>query len=261
VTTLSILDLVLAASLVVALAILSILTNMGFARSLLIASLRTAIQLSMIGLVLKFVFENADYYWVGLITLVMLLLAGREVNSRQKHRLKGYSGYFIGLAAMTSSSFLLTLLTLIFLIQNDPWYAPQYAIPLLGMTLGNAMNGIALSLDSLTRNAVMSKNIIETKLALGFTAGESILEIKREAIRVGLIPIINAMVAAGIISLPGMMTGQILAGIDPWEAVKYQILIMFLISAAAGLGSLVAVNITALKLFDLRDRLRLDKLS
>ena len=85
--------------------------------------------------------------------------------------------------------------------------------------------------------------------------------IRRESARVGMIPIINAMAAAGLVSLPGMMTGQILAGAPPIEAVKYQILIMFLIAAGTGFGTLIAVGAGARHLFDDRHRLRLDRLS
>ncbi|MES9927059.1 MAG: ABC transporter permease, partial [Candidatus Thiodiazotropha sp. 6PDIVS] len=90
---------------------------------------------------------------------------------------------------------------------------------------------------------------------------EAIRDIRRTALRSGLIPIINAMAAAGIVSLPGMMTGQILAGAPPMEASKYQILIMLLIAAGTGFGATVAVWIGSKRLFDERDRLRLERLS
>jgi putative ABC transport system permease protein len=89
----------------------------------------------------------------------------------------------------------------------------------------------------------------------------AISDSRREAIRVGMIPIINAMSAAGIVSLPGMMTGQILAGTPPVEAVKYQILVMFLIAGGTGFGTVVAVSLAARRLFDERQRLRLDRLA
>jgi putative ABC transport system permease protein len=129
------------------------------------------------------------------------------------------------------------------------------------MLLGNTMNGIAISMDRLTHAAWEQRHIIEARLMLGQTADEAISEYRRQAVRSGMIPIINAMAAAGIVSLPGMMTGQILAGALPVDAVKYQILmIMFLISAGTGLGTLAAVNIGARRLFDDRQRLCLDRL-
>jgi putative ABC transport system permease protein len=95
---------------------------------------------------------------------------------------------------------------------------------------------------------------------LGQRWDEAIADYRRQAIRSGMIPIINAMAAAGIVSLPGMMTGQILAGAAPVEAVKYQILIMFLIAAGTGLGTLAAVTIGSRHLFDERQRLCLERL-
>jgi len=101
---------------------------------------------------------------------------------------------------------------------------------------------------------------IETMLALGETRGSAFRPAMRAAVRAGLIPIVNSMSAAGIVFLPGMMTGQILSGIDPVEAIKYQVLIMFLLAGGTGLGVVAAVQIAALLLSDNRHRLRLDRL-
>ena len=128
------------------------------------------------------------------------------------------------------------------------------------MLLGNTMNGVAISMDRLTQLAWQQRAEIEARLMLGQSAREALRDYKREAVRAGLIPIINAMAAAGVVSLPGMMTGQILAGAPPVEAVKYQILIMFLIAVGTGLGTLAAVATAARRLFDERQRLRLDRL-
>ncbi|MEN8260726.1 MAG: ABC transporter permease, partial [Pseudomonadota bacterium] len=156
--------------------------------------------------------------------------------------------------------FSITVLTLTVIIQVEPWYLPQYAIPLLGMLLGNTMTGVAISLDNLTRNAWERRDAVEARLMLGHDWNTAIADIRHEALRSGLIPIINAMTTAGIVSLPGMMTGQILAGSPPLEAAKYQLLILFLIAAGTGLGSMAAVWLGARRLFDERQRLRLERL-
>jgi putative ABC transport system permease protein len=192
---------------------------------------------------------------------VMLTVAGREVMVRQQRCFVGWWGFGVGTLSMFVSSFAVTVLALVVVIGTDPWYAPQYAVPLLGMILGNTMNGISLGLDRLTQDAAQRRLVIETRLALGHDWRRAISDSRREAIRVGLIPIINAMSAAGIVSLPGMMTGQILAGTPPVEAVKYQILVMFLIAGGTGFGTMVAVSFAARRLFDERQRLRLDRLS
>jgi putative ABC transport system permease protein len=191
----------------------------------------------------------------------MLLVAGREVTARQERRFAGWWGYGVGTLSMFISAFTVTVLALVLLIQPTPWYLPQHAIPLLGMLLGNTMNGISLGLDRLTSTAWQQRQVIEAKLMLGQSASNAISDIRRESMRVGLVPIVNAMAAAGVISLPGMMTGQILAGSPPLEAVKYQILIMFLIASGTGFGTLAAVWLGSRRLFDERERLRLERLS
>ncbi|MBK8386719.1 MAG: iron export ABC transporter permease subunit FetB [Accumulibacter sp.] len=254
-------DLAIAATLVLALAALSLRLQLGVERQLLFSAARSTLQLLLIGVVLKVLFENAQLLWVALMAGVMIMLAGREVMVRQKRRLVGGWGFGVGTLSIFVSSFAITVLALLVVIGSDPWYAPQYAIPLLGMILGNTMNGIALGLDRLTQDAAQKRQIIETRLALGQNWKQAISDCRREAIRVGMIPIINAMSAAGVISLPGMMTGQILAGTPPVEAVKYQILVMFLIAGGTGFGTVVAVSLAARRLFDERQRLRLDRLA
>jgi putative ABC transport system permease protein len=218
------------------------------------------VQLTLIGLVLKVLFANASLGWVTLMALVMLLIAGREVMMRQERRFRGWWGFAVGTGSMFLSSFAVTVFALVVILGDEPWYAPQYAIPLLGMLLGNTMNGISISMDRLTHAAWEQRNVIEARLMLGQRWDTAISDYRKQAIRSGMIPIINAMAAAGIVSLPGMMTGQILAGVAPVEAVKYQILIMFLISAGTGLGTLAAVTIGSRRLFDERQRLCLDRL-
>ena len=254
-------DLALAAGLVLLLAALSWRLRLGVQRRILIAAARSAVQLVLLGLVLKVLFETTDPLLISGLVLVMLSVAGWEVMARQKRRFSGPWGYGIGALSMFLSSFSITVLALTVIIGVEPWYQPQYLIPLLGMLLGNTMSGIAIALDGLTRQAAEGKPRIEARLMLGATWNEAIEDIRRDALRSGLIPIVNAMASAGVVSLPGMMTGQILAGSPPMEAAKYQLLIMFLISAGTGLGSVAAVWIGSRRLFDERQRLRLDRLA
>ena len=260
VVALSPFDLAVAALLILALAGLSLRMHLGVERPLLLSAVRSTVQLLLIGLVLKLLFDSARPLWVALLATVMLVVAGREVMVRQKRRFVGWWGFGLGTLSMFVSSFAVTLLALLLVIGIDPWYAPQYAIPLLGMVLGNTMNGISLGLDRLTQDAAQRRAVIEARLALGQDWRRAISDSRREAIRIGMIPIINAMSAAGIVSLPGMMTGQILAGTPPVEAVKYQILVMFLIAGGTGFGTMVAVGLASRRLFDERQRLRLDRL-
>lgn len=253
-------DLTLASGFIVMLALLSWRMKLGMVHLMIIAALRTTVQLLLIGMVLKALFAHVHPGWMGLMASVMLLAAGREVMGRQKRKFRGAWGFGVGTLSMFVSSFAITALSLNVIISVDPWYTPQYAIPLLGMLLGNTMSGIAIGLDRLTATAWDQRTLIEGRLMLGRTSSQAIESIRRESIRSGLIPIINSMMAAGLVSLPGMMTGQILGGNPPMEAVKYQILIMFLIAGGTGMGTMVAVWLGSRRLFDARQRLRLDRL-
>ena len=261
VISLSPFDLSMAAVLVVALAFISLFLKLGLTNRIIIAAIRTVIQLLLIGLVLKALFAQVSLLLVAALSIVMLLIAGREVMARQHRRFGGLWGYGLGTLSMFVSSFALTIYALIVIVGTDPWYTPQYAIPLLGMMLGNTMTGVSLALDKLTTTAWQQRSIIEARLILGQDWRTAIGDITRDSVRIGMIPMINAMAAAGLVSLPGMMTGQILSGTDPVEAVKYQILIMFLITAGTGFSAILATWIGARHLFDDRQRLRLERLS
>ncbi|WP_321325850.1 ABC transporter permease [Thiomicrorhabdus sp.] len=229
-------------------------------KQLWIATARMVVQLLFMGVWLSYVFYADNPIWIVLVGLVMLTASGYEISKRQQYRFKKLNGWLVGFLALSMTSLVLLIVTLTVIIQPSPWYEPQYAIPLLGMLLGNSMTAIGLGMDTLTRNAVQSKAKIEAQLALGKTAKQSMNFIRQQSLHSAMIPIINMLVAAGIISLPGMMTGQILAGADPMEAVKYQIMIMLLIVTSTGFGTLIAVNLACRKLFDSRQRLTLDVL-
>jgi UDP-glucose/iron transport system permease protein len=254
-------DLGLAAALVLLLAALSMRLKLAIARPLLVSALRMAVQLFLIGYVLKALFAGDHPAWVALLALAMLLVAGRETLSRQRRRLKGPWGYALGTGALFVAAFSVALLALTVMLSPEPWYRPRYAIPLLGLMLGNTMTAVALGLNHLLAEAAARREQIEQRLGLGEAYHEAVADIRREAVHTGIIPVVNAMAAAGIVSLPGIMTGQILAGAPPVEAVKYQILIMLLIGASAGLGLFAAVWLACRRLFDERHRLRLDRVT
>jgi len=253
-------ELAIGGGLVVALAVVTHLGRLGIARELLIAAARMVVQLAIIGLVLETLFAVSGLRWVALMAVVMLLLAGREVMSRQKRRMTGGWAFAIGTVSMFISAFAVAVFALAVVIGPSPWYTPQYAIPLLGMLLGNTMTGVALGMDRLTDSAWRQRQVIEGRLMLGMTWSQAIGDLRRDAMRSGMIPIINGMAAAGVVSLPGMMTGQILAGSPPALAVKYQVLVFLLIAVGTGFGTVAAVMAASRRLFDERERLRLDRI-
>ncbi|MCD5405754.1 MAG: ABC transporter permease, partial [Desulfotomaculum sp.] len=134
-------------------------------------------------------------------------------------------------------------------INPEPWYSARVVIPIIGMILGNVMNGIALSLDKLYSEVSARFEEVETLLAFGATPWEAVRDIVREAIRTGMTPTINSLMVVGIVSLPGMMTGQILAGVDPQQAVRYQIIVALMIASTVAVGCLILVGLSYKKLF------------
>lgn len=254
-------DLALAALLVLIHAALSLALQLGLGRQIVLAAVRMVAQLALLGLVLEALFSAVSLLWTALAALVMVIFAGREAAARQARKFTGLWSYGIGTGAILMGASLITVFALTTQLRPEPWYDPRYALPILGMILGNTMTGISLGLDTLTTTARRERAAIEAQLALGRDKWQAFTPTLREAMRSGLIPIINAMAATGLVSIPGMMTGQILAGAAPRDAIKYQLLVMFLIAGATGIGVFGAVYGGAARLSDARHRLRLDRLA
>jgi putative ABC transport system permease protein len=253
-------DLLLPSILVLMNGALSVALHLRLERHLAIATARMLVQLILVGYVLTFLFATVSPLWTALAALAMILFASREIVARQKRRLKGLWTYGLGAGCTLLAAGTVTVFALLTQLHPEPWYHPRYALPLLGMILGNTMTGISLGLDVLTNRVRQERAGVEACLALGGTRYQALLPITRDALRSGFMPTINGMAAIGLVSLPGMMTGQILAGVEPIDAVKYQLLIMFLIAGGTGLGTLAAVIGGAYRLTDHRHRLRLDRL-
>jgi putative ABC transport system permease protein len=128
------------------------------------------------------------------------------------------------------------------------------------MILGNTLTAVSLGIERMTQELVSGRNTIEMILALGGTRWEAAQSAARQAVRAGMMPTLNQMTVVGIVSLPGMMTGQVLAGQDPESAVRYQIMIMFLIAAGSALGTVLAVLLTFRRLFSVDHRFMIHRL-
>jgi len=248
----------LASLLIVINATASILLGLGIGRKILVGSVRTVVQLLLVGYVLEYVFA-LDSPWAVLgIWVIMAALAAQAGVRRTGYRFPGI--YTTGFGVMLVSSALVTLFGIVAVIGVKPWYAPQYVIPLAGMVLGNTLNGVSLGLDRLMKGFDYEQAQIETLLAMGATSWEGARDVIVTAITTGMIPILNAMAVVGLVSLPGMMTGQILAGVAPTIAIRYQIVIMFLIAAGTAVGTVGSVLVGFRLLFDSRHRLLRERL-
>ena len=259
--TLSYWDVALAAVFLILNAGLSLWLQLGLARQMLVVGLRMVVQLLVVGLVLKAVFAAGSALVTLGLAAIMVAFAGREIWARQERPMRGVWGLGLGAGAMTLAGGLVIIFALTQQIGADPWWSPRFALPLFGMILGNTMTGVSLGLDTLSTGLWRESTAVEARLLLGATRWEATRSFAKRAMRSGMTPIINAMAATGVISLPGMMTGQILSGVDPAEAVKYQLLIIFLIAGATGLGVVLSIAGGIWRLTDERHRLRLDRLN
>lgn len=244
----------LAALLILVNGAISVALKLKLEKSLAIASLRTIAQLSMIGLVLEWVFRTNDPWIVLGVVIFMTLVAGGTAVSRLS---RTYVGIWVNtVLSMWVSSWAVGIYALLLVFRGiEPWYQPQYVVPILGMILGNTLNGISIGLDSVLESVVTKRRNIETRLALGANRWEACGSELRGAVRAGMIPIINSMMIVGLVSLPGMMTGQLLSGTRPIDAIKYQITIMFLIASATALGTVASSLAATYRLLNSRHQL------
>lgn len=252
------LHLALSAVLVLVAGVVSVVLRLGIERRLFVASVRTVAQLLLIGYVLGWVFAVRDPFLVLALLMVMIAAASRAAVQRSTRRYRGV--HTVAFVTLTFTGLATTFGATRVILEVTPWWRPQYLVPLLGMVLGNGLTGISLCLDDVLASFDERRAQVETELALGASRWEAARDPLRNAIRRGLIPIINAMTVVGIVSLPGMMTGQILGGADPLLAVRYQIVIMFMIAGATAIGCMLLGLATYRRLFNARHQLRTERI-
>jgi putative ABC transport system permease protein len=228
--------------------LISVLLRLGLERALFLAAFRAVVQLLLIGLVLKWIFALSQWYLVAALLMVMTFIAGISAAGRSSHRYRGM--HIDSIISVWASSWAVAAIAIFTIIEVEPWYRPQYTIPILGMILGNSLSGISLVLDRLTQELVSKRDEVEGLLVLGASKWEAAQPAIRQAVRAAMIPTINSMMIVGIVSLPGMMTGQLLAGVDPSQTVKYQIAIIFLIASSTALAAIGAVLLAYRRLFN-----------
>lgn len=253
-------DLAMAALLLLVNALASLLLGLQVHRPLLLAAARMVAQLLLVGLVLRWILGNQSPWLTALAVLLMIAAATREVASRPRKPLAGRAGLRISAVVVGSASLLTVALALATALRPHPWYDPRYAIPLMGIVLGSVLNSASIALDAFLSGVSQAAPAIEARLALGAGIREATRAPLIAAIRSGMLPVINQMSAAGIITLPGIMTGQVLAGMDALAAARYQILLMFILAGASGLAAFGAATLAMWRLTDRRQRLRLDRL-
>lgn len=209
-------------------------------KQILIASVRMTLQLTIMGYVLMFVFDNPSWWLTGIMIAIMIAFAIYNVIKRVKEKVSPELRKMISLSMICGGLFTAAFFIIV-VLHVEPWFNPQYFIPISGMIVGNCMTGIALGANKLCSDMEEKRAILENSLMLGATPAQAARGIVNDAFDSAILPTMNNMLTMGIVSLPGMMTGQILSGVFPLTAIKYQIGIMLAILGATALTTILFV--------------------
>ena len=223
---------------------------------ILLASVRMTLQLGLIGYVLVYIFDNPSPFYTIIFIVLMEVFAIINIFKRVKEEISPRLKKVIALS-MVAGNLVSILYFLFIVIRVAPWYNPRYFIPITGMLIGNSMTGISLGVSRLVGGIESKKNQIEAALMLGAKPKLAVKEIIDNAFDAAILPTINSMLGMGIVFLPGMMTGQILAGLSPLSAIKYQIAIMLGILGSVSLTVIIFINLAYKSFFNKDSQLTL----
>ncbi|MDF2681541.1 MAG: iron export transporter permease subunit FetB [Brevibacillus sp.] len=226
--------------------LLSVWQKLGLEKEIAIGTIRSTVQLMLIGYVLLFVFHS-DNIWFILILIVMMVTVASRNASKRGERLPGI---FWRIACALSVTEIITMGLLVALGLVSP--TPQYLIPMSGMIIGSSMVVCGLFLNHMNRETESSRGEIEALLSLGATPRQAIQSVLKRAVKASMIPTFDTMKTIGLVQLPGMMTGMIVAGASPIEAVRYQILIMLSFSSSAAISA-VLISLLSYRLWFTRE--------
>ncbi|RLN00269.1 UPF0014 membrane protein STAR2 [Panicum miliaceum] len=200
---------------------------------MLYAIARAFLQLSVVGFVLQFIFTQKNALWILLAYLFMVTVAGYTAGQRAKHVPRGRYIAFVSILVGTAVTMLLIVALKVF-----P-FTPRYIIPVAGMLVGCAMTVTGVTMKKLQEDVKIQRNMVETALALGATPREATLQQVR-SLGIALAPVIDNAKTVGLIALPGAMTGLIMGGASPLEAIKLQIVVKNMVMAANTVSSIVS---------------------
>jgi len=224
--------------------------RLGVERDLLVASVRAFVQLVAVGAILSFLFLHAGVLGALLWMTAMVLVGGYEASRRAKGLPRALRSATLGIGIGAATT--LGILLVFHVISTEP----RVLVPVGGMVISGCMNIAAIVLRGLRTSAVEQRSQVEARLALGLGAREALAPLIRATVRMATIPAIDTTKVVGIISLPGAMTGLILAGVDPLTAIRYQIVVMYMLLAAGAVTALVTSRLAEAALFDDAQRLR-----
>jgi putative ABC transport system permease protein len=248
-TSMSVYSLLISSSLVLISLIFSYSQKLKLEKEIVIGVVRAVIQLIVVGYLLNYIFGLKSPLFTTFLVLFMLLNAAYNAAKRGKEIKNGVGISFIAIALGT----LITLTILV--VSGTIKYESYQVIPISGMIISNAMVALGLCYRHMTLDFKNKREEVETKLSLGADLLPASREIIKDAIKTGMLPTIDSAKTLGIVSLPGMMTGLILAGTSPVEAIKYQIMVTFMLLATTSISSLIACYLSYTSFFNQRKQL------
>ncbi|XP_068644290.1 protein ALUMINUM SENSITIVE 3 [Aristolochia californica] len=225
---------VAATSVVLMAVALSFFQGLGLEWEMFYAITRAFLQLSVIGFVLQFIFSQKNSGWILLAYLFMVSIAGYTAGQRAKHVPRGKLVAGASILAGTS----ITIFMLVVL--NVFPFTPRFIIPVAGMMVGNAMTVTGVAMKRLRDDIKIQQNLVETALALGATPRQATLQQVKRALIIALSPVVDNAKTVGLISLPGAMTGLIMGGASPLEAIQLQIVVMNMLIGASTVSSITS---------------------
>ncbi|KAI7996600.1 Protein ALUMINUM SENSITIVE 3 [Camellia lanceoleosa] len=225
---------VLALAVVLMAVILSYWQKLDLGWEMVYSIFRAFVQLSVIGFVLQFIFTQKNVTWIILAYLFMVAVAGYTAGQRAKHVPKGK--YVAGVSILAGTA--VTMLLLVVL--NVFPFTPRYIIPVAGMMVGNSMTVTGVTMKRLRDDIKVQMNLVETALALGATPRQATIQQVKRALVIALSPVLDNAKTVGLISLPGAMTGLIMGGASPLEAIQLQIVVMNMLVGASTVCSIMS---------------------
>lgn len=248
--TMNVSSLIIASSLILISTFFSYFQKLKLEKEIIIGVIRAVIQLILIGYVLNFIFGLKNPWFTTLLLLFMTYNAAYN-SSKRGNQIK--NGLLISFCAIASG----TIITLsVLVLSKSIRYEPYEIIPVGGMIISNSMIAIGLCYKQLLNNFKNKRDEVQTKLALGADILPSSIDIIRDSIKTGMLPTIDSMKTLGIVSLPGMMTGLILAGTHPLQAIRFQIMVTFMLLSTTSIATFVACYMSYLSFFNSRKQLK-----
>lgn len=244
-------SLVIASILILIPLFISYREHLGIEKEVLISILRAIIQLTIVGYLLDVIFKLEKPIFI--ITLVLVMIINAALNTKKRGQ---------GIDNVVKISFIsilvATFLTIsVLVISQAIEFTPNEIIPVAGMVVSNSMVAVGLAYRNLNNSFRVKRDEVEVKLSLGADIKEASKEILRESIKGAIIPTVDSAKTLGIVSLPGMMTGLILGGASPLLAIKFQIMVTFMLLSSVSIVTMMSVYLSYKSFFNERKQLNI----